>query len=105
MPMTMVITRDVEHRFRGFLGSIMLELAPGVYAHPRMSMAVRGRVVDVITEWYGALRRGSIIVSWDDTSQNGRLGLKTFGTPPKSIVVHDGTLLVRRALTVYQKSC
>ena len=30
MPLTMVITRDVEDRYRGFLGSAMLELAPGV---------------------------------------------------------------------------
>ena len=37
MPLTMVITRDVEDRYRGFLGSAMLELAPGGYAQPRMS--------------------------------------------------------------------
>ena len=30
MPMTVVITRDVEDRYRGFLSSVMLELAPGV---------------------------------------------------------------------------
>jgi len=99
MPMTMVITRDVEDRFRGFLGSIMLELAPGIYVHPRMSVAVRGRVVDVIAEWYGTLQRGSIIVSWNETSENGLLGVKNFGTPPKSIVMHDGALIARRPLS------
>ena len=30
MPMTVVVTRDVEDRYRGFLTSIMLEVAPGV---------------------------------------------------------------------------
>ena len=31
MPMTVVVTRDVEPRYRGFLASAMLEIAPGVY--------------------------------------------------------------------------
>jgi len=44
MALCFVITRDVEMRYRGFLGSTMLELAPGVYASPRMSQAVRERV-------------------------------------------------------------
>jgi CRISPR-associated protein Cas2 len=35
--LTVVITRDVEMRYRGFLGSTMLEIAPGVYISPRMS--------------------------------------------------------------------
>ena len=35
MPMTVVVTRDFEARYRGFLTSIMLEIAPGVYACAR----------------------------------------------------------------------
>ena len=34
MPMTVVVTRDVEARYRGFLASAMLEIAPGVYVSP-----------------------------------------------------------------------
>lgn len=34
MPLCIVVTRDVEMRYRGFLGSVMLELAPGVYRRP-----------------------------------------------------------------------
>ena len=30
MPLTMIVTRDVEMRYRGFLTSVMLEIAPGV---------------------------------------------------------------------------
>ncbi|MHB1938458.1 MAG: type I-E CRISPR-associated endoribonuclease Cas2e [Acidobacteriaceae bacterium] len=50
MPMVVVITRDVEARYRGFLGSAMLELAPGVYAHPRMSAGVRLRIWSVLQD-------------------------------------------------------
>jgi hypothetical protein len=50
MPLTVVITRDVEDRYRGLLGSAMLELAPGVYAQPRMSAGVRGRIWAVVEE-------------------------------------------------------
>ena len=31
MPMTIVVTRDVPDRYRGFLASIMPEAGPGVY--------------------------------------------------------------------------
>ena len=98
MPMAVVITRDVEARYRGFLASTMLELAPGVYAHPRMSAGVRTRIWAVMIEWHGRLRRGSIIMTWVDKTANGGLGLLTLGEPSKEIVAYDSLLLVRRGL-------
>jgi len=99
MPLTVIITRDVEDRYRGFLGSTMLELAPGVYAQPRMSAAVRGRVWEVVAEWHGRLRSGSIVMCWAETGAAGGLGLATLGEPPKKVVTHDAVLLVRRSLS------
>ena len=99
MPLTVVITRDVEDRYRGFLGSAMLELAPGVYAQPRMSAGVRGRVWAVVEEWYARLRRGSIVMCWAEPTAAGGLGLKMLGEPPKEVVTHDAVLLVRRTLS------
>ena len=32
--MTVVVTVNVEGRYRGFLASVMLEIAPGVYTSP-----------------------------------------------------------------------
>jgi CRISPR-associated protein Cas2 len=98
MPMTVVITRDVEDRYRGFLGSVMLEVSPGVYAHPRISAGVRGRLWEVLMDWHGQLRRGSIVMVWAETAANGGMGLTQLGEPPRDIVSHDGALLVRRAL-------
>jgi CRISPR-associated protein Cas2 len=98
MPMVVVITRDVEGRYRGFLGSAMLELAPGVYAHPHMSAGVRLRLWGVLVDWYTVLGRGSIVMTWADRSANGGLGLAALGEPPKDIVSHNATLLVRRTL-------
>ena len=54
MTMTVVVTRNVAPRFRGFLTSVMLEIAPGVYTGPRMSKGVRERIWNVMTQWYGA---------------------------------------------------
>lgn len=99
MPMVVVITRDVEARYRGFLGSAMLELAPGVYAHPRMNAGVRTRLWEVLADWYSQLRRGSIVMTWADSVANGGLGLVSLGEPPKEIVAHDAMLLVRRPLS------
>ena len=58
MPMAMVVTRNVEARYRGFLTSIMLEVAPGVYVAPDLSAGVRTRVWDVLSAWWEALARG-----------------------------------------------
>lgn len=96
MPLTMIVTRDVEMRYRGFLTSVMLEVAPGVYVAPEMSAAVRGRVWEVMTEWWLALGRGSLTLVWRDTKAPGNLRIETLGEPAKMIVDADGVLLVKR---------
>ncbi|MBN9072813.1 MAG: type I-E CRISPR-associated endoribonuclease Cas2 [Rhizobiales bacterium] len=98
MPLCVVVTRDVEGRYRGFLGSAMLELAPGVYAHPRMSAGVRDRLWDVLQDWHSQLAKGSLVMCFAETTAPGAMGLRTLGEPPKTVIDHEGVLLVRRAL-------
>lgn len=99
MSLCVVITRDVEPRYRGFLGSIMLELAPGAYANTRMSNAVRERVWDVLSGWHAQLGNGSILMTWSDKTCAGGLRILILGMPPKEIVEHEHLLLVRRPFT------
>lgn len=96
MPMTLVVTRDVEARYRGFLTSVMLEIAPGVYVTPDLSAGVRERVWAVMQSWFEALGRGAIVMVWRDTKAVGSLRIEALGTPPKEIVDADGVLLVKR---------
>ncbi|WP_461476035.1 type I-E CRISPR-associated endoribonuclease Cas2e [Pararhodobacter aggregans] len=96
MPLTMIVTRDVEMRYRGFLSSIMLEVSPGVYVAPEMTSAVRQRVWHVMTEWWQTLGRGSLTLVWRDTKATGNLRIETLGEPAKTIVDADGILLVKR---------
>ncbi len=96
MPMAMVVTRNVEARYRGFLTSIMLEVAPGVYVAPNLSAGVRIRLWDVLSDWWAALGTGSIVLVWGDKKAIGGLRIATLGEPPKEIVDADGVLLVRR---------
>jgi CRISPR-associated protein Cas2 len=98
VPLCVVVTRDVEDRYRGFLGSAMLEVAPGVYAHPRMSAGVRDRIWALLSDWHGALGRGSLVMTWADTAAAGALGLRALGQTPRDVVTHEGVLLVRRNL-------
>ena len=49
--MTVVVTVNVEARYRGFLASAMLEIAPGVYTSPQMTNGIRERVWDVVSRW------------------------------------------------------
>ncbi|MGM0584274.1 MAG: type I-E CRISPR-associated endoribonuclease Cas2e [Pseudomonadota bacterium] len=96
MPLTIVVTRDVEARYRGFLTSIMLEIAPGVYVAPDMSAGVRRRVWTVLTGWWEGLGNGALVMVWRDTEAVGNLRMETRGEPPKDIVDADGVLLVKR---------
>ena len=96
MPLTVIITRDVEARYRGFLTSVMLEISPGVYVAPRMSAGVRQRVWSVVSDWWQTLRRGALVMVWRDQKEVGNLRIETLGDPPKEIVDADGVLLVKR---------
>ena len=96
MPMTMVVTRNVEDRYRGFLTSIMLEVAPGVYVAPNLSASVRTRLWNVISSWWEALGTGSLVMIWRDAAAVGDLRIDTLGEPLKEIVDADGVLLVKR---------
>lgn len=93
MSMTVVVTRDVADRFRGFLASCMLEIGPGVYTAPRMSAAVRERVWAVLTEWFAELGGGSIVMTWPDSRLTGGQAVCTLGSPPIELIDIDGVVL------------
>ena len=96
MPMAIIVTRNVENRYRGFLTSIMLEVAPGVYVAPDLSAGVRTRVWKVLTDWWTTLRTGSIVLIWRDAEAVGNLRIDILGEAPKEIVDADGVLLIKR---------
>ena len=97
--MTVVVTRDVAARFRGFLASCMVEVAPGVYTAPKMTRSVRERVWAVLQEWFQEIGGGSIVMTWLDPRLPTTQGLAILGDPPKEVVAHDGLFLGRRTLT------
>ena len=94
--MTVIVTRNVSARVRGFLASVMLELAPGVYSAPRISPAVRDRVWSVLDEWFPNEQDASITMIWQDRDTPGGQAVRTLGIPPVNIVEVDGLLLARR---------
>ena len=95
MPMTVVTTRNVANRFRGFLSSCMFEIASGTYVSPNLSAGVRNRVWQVLLDWSGLLLDSSIIMIWQDKTLPGGLGIKTLGTPPVEFIDKEGFLLAR----------
>ena len=95
MPMTVVVTRNVEARYRGFLASTMLEIAPGVYVSPDLSKGVRERVWSVLTKWYAHLGNGAIVLIFADPAATGGVRLDFLGDPPKEVWDGEGVLLVR----------
>lgn len=97
--MTVVITRDVPPKFRGFLASCMLEVAPGVYVGPRINSAVRERVWNVMVEWFGQCSEGSIVIVWRDPKAIAGLQTRTLGSTPVELVDIDSMILSKRPLT------
>lgn len=97
--MTVIVTRDVAYRFRGFLASVMLEIGPGVYTAPRMSVAVRERVWIVLKEWFDELGGGSIVMTWEDGRKASGQGVDVLGQPPIDLVDHEGVILAKREAT------
>jgi CRISPR-associated protein Cas2 len=98
--MTVVVTRNVPDRFRGFLASAMLEVAPGIYTSPRMSAGVRERIWDVCCSWAGLLPNDAgLLMTWRDPKSPGGQGLRTIGWPKAEHVELDGLWLARRGST------
>lgn len=96
MSMTVIVTRNVSDRVRGFLASSMLELAPGVYSAPRITPAVRERIWRVLTDWFLNEKEASIVMLWADTTMPGGQAAATLGLPPVQILEIDGMLATRR---------
>ncbi len=96
MPMTVIVTVDVAPRFRGFLASCMLEIAPGVYTAPRMTRAVRERVWNVLNGWFVERPKGGIVMTWRDQQLAGGQGVTMLGIAPKELQEVDGIFLARR---------
>ena len=95
--MTVVVTVNVEARYRGFLASVMLEIAPGVYTSPQMTSGVRQRVWDVLALWHQELGQGAIVMTWRDPTAVGEQRILTLGEAPKELVDADGVYLVKRS--------
>ncbi len=95
MALVMIVTRDVADRFRGFLASVMLEVAPCTYVSPRMNKGVRERIWRVMKEWHETDRQGSIVMVWRDLDAHGGVGLAHLGTPAKELIEMDGMWITR----------
>lgn len=99
MSMTVVVTRNLPDRFRGFLASCMCEVAPGVYTAPRMTKGVRERVWNVVSGWYSAAPEQSLVMTWEDRTLPGGQDFLTLGVPRKQLEEVHGIFLARRELS------
>jgi len=104
MPMTIVVTRNVPDRYRGFLASCMCEIAPGVYTAPRMTQAVRERVWGVMEEWWEAVEEQAVLMTWPDAKLAGGQRVKTLGLPRQDLEDHHGVFLACREIDEETKS-
>ena len=98
MSMTVVVTRNISARIRGFLASALLEIAPGVYSAPRISPAVRNRIWTVLEEAFLSENGASIVLIWQERGIPGGQAVRTLGSPPIDFADVDGMILARRSV-------
>ncbi len=96
MSLTVLITRDVEDRYRGFLASTMLEASAGVYVSKSLTPRARDKVWLVVTDWHALLGRGSLTLLYPDSTCDGGLAVKILGASTRHPVKIDGALLMYR---------
>jgi CRISPR-associated protein Cas2 len=96
--MTVVVTRNISARIRGFLASALLEIAPGVYSSPRISPAVRNRIWTVLEEAFLSENGASIVLIWQERGIPGGQAVRTLGSPPIDFADVDGMILARRSV-------
>ncbi|MCK6681273.1 MAG: type I-E CRISPR-associated endoribonuclease Cas2e [Thermoanaerobaculia bacterium] len=100
MSMTVVVTRNVKDRTRGFLGSCMCEVAPGVYVGPRMNPGVRDRVWAVLLDWFEDWEESSVVMIWPDAAEPGGQTVRTLGNAGRQLKEYDGVFLARGELSL-----
>lgn len=98
MTMTIIVATNVKSRVSGFLGSVMLEVAPTVYLSAQMSRSVRQRVWETLTEWHSHEPQGSVVLIWRTAVVPTGIEVLYLGIPRRDLVELDGLLVVRRAL-------
>ena len=91
--MIVAVTRNIPDKFRGFLASCMLEVAPSIYVSPSMTKAVRERVWGVLTKWLSDVSDGSILMVYNDPAEPAGVGVMTLGLPPRHVIDADGIAL------------
>lgn len=96
MPMTVVATRNVSDRIRGFLASSMIELTPGVYSAPRLSTRVRRQIWSVLEEWWLMEANASVVMVWSNPAVPGGQAALFLGAPPIQLVELDGLVVGMR---------
>lgn len=99
MAMTVVVTRNVEGRVRGFLASAMLEIAAGVYVAPHFTPAVRDRLWEVLVKWEVGARADGAVMVWPEAEGAGGVAVRMLGEPPLELREVGSVVLTRRALS------
>jgi len=93
-----VLTRDVADRYRGFLASVLAEVAPGVYIAANLTTGIRDRSWGVLEKWWNTAPGGSVIMVFADRNAPSGMTVRTIGAPAINLVDVDGLHLAHFAV-------
>jgi CRISPR-associated protein Cas2 len=98
--MMMVVVRNASDRLRGFLASALVEVGIGVYVSTRISVAVRQRIWQVVSDWFFDELDVSIVFVWEEPRMPGGIAVHVLGLPPIEFSELDGLIVSRRQVPV-----
>lgn len=98
MSLTVIATRNVADRVRGFLSSVALEVSTGVYCSTTLPAGARERVWATLSDWlpHGPAE-GAVVMVWHAPQEPTTYGLRVLGDPPRTLCDHDAVMLVKVA--------
>lgn len=101
---TILVTRNVRDRFRGFLASCTSEVAAGVYVGFDLNAAVRERIWAVLESWWQLGCDASVVMVWPEADAPGGVRVKTLGEPAVELVEVGDLVLTRRDTNAEQRA-
>lgn len=94
MRYALVAVSNKPRRFSGFLHSVAMEVAPGVFLAADFNRAAFDRIWRVLEDWHGTWPDGWIVAVIPASKLRHPPEIRTLGVPARTLVERDGIHLL-----------
>ena len=95
MKYALIALSNKPRRFSGFLHSVAMEVAPGVFLSADFNRLAFERIWRALEEWHGAWPEGWIVAVVPADKPRYPPEIRTLGVPARTLVEHEGIHLLK----------